>query len=222
MNQAGILIFGVSGYAKLVADALLESGAFPIAGFVDRVAAPGMRFLGDFPVFAEADVLAGTAAEEARQAVVAIGDNAVREKVVGRIAATRPDLAFPVIRHPSALVSRFADVGAGTVLLPHAILNAAAKVGAQCSIYTNAVVEHDCVLADYVTLAPSVALGGNVHIGARSFLGLGATANHGCRIGDDTIVGAGGVVVTDLPDLSIAVGAPARVIRSRSRGSTYL
>jgi maltose O-acetyltransferase len=54
-----------------------------------------------------------------------------------------------------------------------------------------------------------IAIGNNV------WLGGGAIVCPGVTIGDDTVVGAGAVVVRDLPDGVVAVGVPARVVRRR-------
>ncbi|MBK9178074.1 MAG: acyltransferase [Acidimicrobiales bacterium] len=52
-----------------------------------------------------------------------------------------------------------------------------------------------------------------VHIGSGSWLGTGAVILPGSRIGDHVVVGAGSVVTGDLPDRSVVVGVPARVVR---------
>jgi len=56
--------------------------------------------------------------------------------------------------------------------------------------------------------------GGNV-VGDNAWLGARVTAIDGAHIGRDTIVSAGSVVMTPLPDFAIASGVPARVIRFR-------
>lgn len=53
-----------------------------------------------------------------------------------------------------------------------------------------------------------------VRIGTRCFIGVSAVVLPGVTIGDDCIIGAGSVVTKDIPSGSIAVGNPARVIRS--------
>lgn len=55
-----------------------------------------------------------------------------------------------------------------------------------------------------------VRIGNNVWLGAR------VTVLPGVTIGDDTVVGAGAVVTRNIPANTIAVGNPARVIRSRN------
>jgi maltose O-acetyltransferase len=47
------------------------------------------------------------------------------------------------------------------------------------------------------------------------WLGAGAKVMDGVSIGSDVVVGAGAVVTTDLPDRVVAVGVPARVVRTR-------
>lgn len=54
----------------------------------------------------------------------------------------------------------------------------------------------------------------SVEIGERTFVGVGATILPGVTIGSDCIIGAGSIVSKDIPDGSLAVGVPARVIRS--------
>jgi maltose O-acetyltransferase len=55
---------------------------------------------------------------------------------------------------------------------------------------------------------------GPVHIGAGAWLGANVTVLSGVSIGEGAVVGAGSVVTKDVPDYAVAVGAPARVIRS--------
>lgn len=52
-----------------------------------------------------------------------------------------------------------------------------------------------------------------VHIGKNVWIGGKATILPGVKIGDNSIIGAGSVVTRDIPQNSIAVGNPARVIR---------
>ena len=56
----------------------------------------------------------------------------------------------------------------------------------------------------------------------RAYIGLGANVIHGVTIGDDTLVGAGALVLDDLPSQVVAYGVPARVARSRQPGERYL
>jgi maltose O-acetyltransferase len=54
-----------------------------------------------------------------------------------------------------------------------------------------------------------------VEIGADCWFGMGACVLPGARIGDGCIVGAGSVVADEISPYTVAVGNPARVIKSR-------
>ncbi len=214
-----IVIFGMGGYARVVADAAVASGDFSVSAFLAPEVKPGASMLG-FPAWPESEVLVDRLGP--RRGIVAVGDNFRRETIVAHIRALRPDFEFVTVVHPRASISRFATVGEGSAVLAGAIVCAAAWVGAHVSLYTNTIVEHDDVIGDCVTLAPAAALGGTVRVGARSFLGMAATAVHGVSIGADTVVGANATVTGDLPACVVAVGTPARVLRSRTPDEPYL
>ena len=76
-------------------------------------------------------------------------------------------------------------------------------------------VDHDCVIGDFVHIAPGVNLAGNVSVGDGSMVGVGTSVIPGIRIGKNCIVGAGSVVIEDVPDNSVVVGSPARIVKKR-------
>lgn len=53
-----------------------------------------------------------------------------------------------------------------------------------------------------------IVVGNNVYIGTNAIILLGVT------IGNNVVIGAGAVVTKDIPDNSVAVGVPARVIKT--------
>ena len=56
----------------------------------------------------------------------------------------------------------------------------------------------------------------SIHVGFRTFIGYGAIIMPGVKIGKRCVIGAGAVVTKDIPDNSVAVGCPAKVISSTS------
>jgi len=84
------------------------------------------------------------------------------------------------------------------------------QLGPACLITTT---EHDYQRRDLRTEFRKVTIGKGVWIGANSLILPGVT------IGDDCVIGAGSVVTRDIPSGSIAVGSPARVIKSKTDGS---
>ena len=87
------------------------------------------------------------------------------------------------------------------------------KIGDACIIYFNTIITHDCKIGDYVEISPSVTILGRVSIGSFSQIGAGSTILPNVKIGKNVIVGAGAVLTKDIPDNSLVVGTPAKVIK---------
>ena len=75
-------------------------------------------------------------------------------------------------------------------------------------------VDHDCTIKSFANISPGCHISGRTVIGKYSFLGTGAVTIPDIKIGDNCIVGAGTVVINDVPDSTTVVGVPGRVIRS--------
>lgn len=194
-----MIVQGGGEHARVVLDCLLSLGADVRALFDPKYSGHlfGVPQRGDYdPEF-----------EPEARAVVAIGNNATRKRVV---AATRH--AFTAVVHSSAVVSAYAQVGEGSMLLHGAIVQAQTIVGRHVIINTGARIDHDCVLGDFVHVAPGAVLCGTVQVGEGSLIGAGAVVLPGRKIGRGATVGAGAVVTRDVPDFVTVAGNPARII----------
>lgn len=158
----------------------------------------------------------------AKQFVVAIGDNFYRERSVWKIQNAFPELELSTLIHSDATVSEYAHVGSGSLVMAGARVEPLARIEALALLYQNTVVSHDCQVGSAVSLAAGAVLGGSVIIGARTSMGLNSSAREKTRIGADCVVGAAAYVRTDLPQEVVAVGVPARAIRGRTPGEPYL
>lgn len=201
-------ILGAGGHGKVVADAAEVCGKWHEIVFYDdtwpqkeqcgpwRIAGSVQSFLETAP--ADSDV------------VVAIGNNAVRASTVSIVRDA--GFALASIIHPSAVVSKYASIGDGTVIFAGAIVNVGANIGLACIINTGATVDHECRLGEAVHISPGAHLAGMVSIGDTSWIGVGACVRQAIAIGSNVTVGAGAVVVSPLPDNVTVVGNPARMV----------
>lgn len=203
-----VIIAGAGAHSKVVLDIIFEGGEFRPVGLLDTVS--GGDVLG-VPVIGSDDMLEELYKKGIRYAFAAVGSNRVREKLVRKMEDLGFSLITPVSR--SAVISRFAKVGAGTVIMPGVVVNADAQVGRGCILNTNCSVDHDCRIGDFTHIAPGCAISGSTSIGRGSFIGTGARAIDRLTIGSNVMLGAGAVAVGDLPDNCTAVGVPAKIIK---------
>lgn len=221
-HMDSIVIIGSSGHAKVILDIVQQQGRYRVAGFLDCFRdtdeqTSGYPILGkekDLPDLIKAHTLKG--------AIVAIGDNFVRSKVVTQIKKTSPELPFVSAVHPAATIAREVVIGEGSVVMAGVSINPCSCVGRFCILNTNASLDHDSILEDFASLAPGVTTGGNCRIGHHAALGIGAVLIHGIHVGEHTVIGAGSLVMKSVGPLAVAYGAPARVIRDRRPGDRYL
>lgn len=145
------------------------------------------------------------------EVIVAMGNNKERMLLGGKLEAE--GLKFGNAIHVSAVVMESAEIGGGCMLLAHTVVNTGARLGKHVLLNTAAIVEHDTIIEDGVQLGPGVSMGGRVIVEKTAFIGTGAVLAPRIRVGEGTVVGAGSVVVKDLPPSVLAYGVPARVIR---------
>jgi len=120
---------------------------------------------------------------------------------------------FETIIHPQASVSSFARLGPGCVALAGAAIGAGAEIGNHVFLLQGTIVSHDCHVGDCVSVASGACLSGGIEVGAASYIGANASIRSGVKIGTRSLVGIGSVVLKDVPDNTIVVGNPARVLR---------
>ena len=206
-----VMLIGGSGHAKVVIDCIRSAGDTPV-GILDDGLAVGTRVL-DVPVLGTTD---GWKDYAGCSFVIAIGSNAVRR----RLAKTVQARWYSAI-HPKAVVSEYASLGQGTVVMPGAVINAGARVGDHCIVNTCAVVEHDCYLEDFVHVSPKAALGGTVTVGNGSWIGIGAAVRNNLEICGGCVIGAGAAVVKNITQPGTYVGVPAKQIAVPPREFLY-
>ena len=211
MNDLPVIIVGSGGHAAVVADALLAAGR-QVLCFTDSDASRhGARLCG-LLVLGGDDVLARYASADVE---VANGIGGAGKPgtagLRGRVqqALQSQGWRFASVQHPSAVVSPFAQIGAGAQLLATSVVQAGAVVAEGCIVNTAAVVEHDTQLGAFVHLACGAVLCGNVTVGAHSFIGAGAVVRQGVQLGALTVVGAGAVVLKNFPGCGTLLGVPA-------------
>ena len=207
-----IVIWGASGHALVVADIVRLSATYEIAGFLDDVEPKrhntnfhGVSILGGRE---QLDTLRDSGVE---YLIVGVGDCAARLKLAE--VAREKGFSLATAIHPRAVIAAGVEIGPGTMVAAGAVINPGSRIGSNVIINTSASVDHECVIDDGAHIGPGVNLGGNVTVGTGSWIGIGAKIRDGVVIGARSIVGAGAVVLRDVPDETVAFGVPAKVKR---------
>lgn len=206
MNK--LILIGAGGHSKVIQDIVKESKEFDLYAILDDTFEQMDELDG---IIYDNTTLLDSLKIEDYKFCIAIGNNAVRKKLFNRMPISINQYARLV--HPSAVISRSAEIGYGTVIMPNAVINADAIIGNHCIINTGAIVEHDNRISDYMHLSPNATLAGTVSVGEGTHIGAGAVVIPGKCIGNWSIVGAGSTVVKDVGMGLTVVGVPAEVIK---------
>ena len=209
-----LIIFGASGFGREVAWAVERinkvSLTWNLLGFMDDADSIQMSEINGYKVLGKtADI--GNYPDA--YFVVAVGASKVREKIVSNLKTVNPNVKFGTIIDPSVELSNLVTIGEGTIICAHTIITVNIEIGSHVIINLDCTVGHDAILQDFTTLYPSVNVSGITNIGRAVELGTGMQIIQGKSIGDYSIVGAGAVVVKNIPEKCIAVGSPAKPIK---------
>jgi sugar O-acyltransferase (sialic acid O-acetyltransferase NeuD family) len=145
--------------------------------------------------------------------VCAVGASRTRENIIYKVKEVNPAIKFGTVIDPSVEKSELLTVGEGTIICAHTIITVNISIGNHVIVNLDCTIGHDAILNDFVTLYPSVNVSGNTSIGHAVELGTGMQIIQGKTIGEYSIVGAGAVVVKDIPEKCTAVGSPAKPIK---------
>ena len=201
-----IILIGSGGHAGSVADSIMQSKQYEIAGYIERADIGGTGALG-IPVLgtdSDLEAIFDTGIHTAFVTIGYMGKGDVRERIYERLK--QMGYSVPVIIDPSAILARGVQTGEGTFIGKRAVVNSNARIGRMCIINTGAIVEHDNEIGDFSHIAVGSVLCGDVKLGKGVLIGANAVVIQGIRIGDGAIVGAGTTVRHDLESGQVYYG----------------
>jgi sugar O-acyltransferase (sialic acid O-acetyltransferase NeuD family) len=199
LTSGELIVYGGGGHGKSLIDLIRVLERFTIAGIIDDGLSKGEQVMG-VPVMGKAQDLPELRKQGIHLAVNAvggIGNIARRIEVFERL--TRAGFAFPALVHPTACVEPSAEIQSGVQIFPHAYVGSEVQVGFGTIVNTAAVVSHDCVLGDYVNIAPGTLLAGGVTIEEGVLIGMGVSVNLNVLIASGAMIGNSAVIKSDVP-----------------------
>jgi acetyltransferase EpsM len=205
MVNKAYCIYGASGHSKVIIEILERSGNI-IKGLYDDDA--NKKSLFNYSVSNQISML------ELQNVnwIIGIGNNAIRKKI-----ADQNTLNFEIAIDKSSNISKRAQIGRGSVIMPGVSINSSVIIGEHTIINTNSSIDHDCIIGDYTHISPNATLCGSVNVGKGTHIGAGAVIIPGIKIGSWTNIGAGSVIIRDVPDFVTVVGNPGRLIKQHRK-----
>jgi sugar O-acyltransferase (sialic acid O-acetyltransferase NeuD family) len=213
MELKDLYIIGAGGFGREVAW-LVEriNDVIPtwnLKGFIDDNTSLHGNLEDGYSVVGDCAYLASIPQET--WAVCAVGAAKVRKKIIEKLK--RSNLKFATLIDPSVMLSKRVSIGEGSIICAGTIITVDISIGEHVIINLDCTIGHDDIIRDFVTLYPSVNVSGNVIVGECTELGTGMQIIQGKNIGKESIVGAGAVVIRDIPEKCTAVGSPAKPIK---------
>ena len=148
MSKPNLILIGAGGHAHACIDVIEQHGGYQIAGLVGMPEEIHACHFGYTVIATDSDL--PEIAKIYQYALITVGQIRspdLRERLYQRVAGL--GFQLPVIIAPTAHVSSHTTVGAGTIVMHGAIVNAGAKVGRNCIVNTRALVEHDATVGDH-------------------------------------------------------------------------
>lgn len=213
-TRSKLAIYGSGGFAREVAwlaEECEKTGVLRrVVAFIDDDSSRWGSVINGVPVRGLEEI-----AHEHPDALVVggVGSPGLRRQMMERVAAA--GLAFDTLIAPDTKLSRWVQVGEGTVICSGNLITTNIELGRHVQINLDCTIGHDVRMGDYATLAPGVHVSGWVHLDADAYVGTGASIINGTEaapivIGSEAVVGAGACVTKSVEPGSTVVGVPAR------------
>ena len=202
-----LILIGGGGHCKSVIE-VAESAGYEIKGILDMPDEVGKEVLPGHKVIGTDDEIPQYVEE--CDFIITVGfikNPALRIKLYNKVKAAGGRLA--TIIASTAHVSKYAELGEGTVIMHHAFVNAGAKIGDNCIINTFVNIEHDAEVGNQCHISTGTMVNGECKIGENCFIGSQSVCANCIEIASDIIGGAGSVVRKSIRVKGIYAGNPA-------------
>ncbi len=214
-NDRGFVLFGVENpYFSDIVDTLLRSDREITAGVITGEAKVGLSGVPVVltaeevsPLLLEHPVVTGQIAPASRHARVTL-------------ARDMGFTEFSRLIDSSAVVAQSSDLARGCYVNALAVVASKSELAQFVFVGRCSSVGHHCRIEEFATVGPGVTIASGCHVGRGTMIGAGATLLPRKTIGANSVIGAGTVVVDDVPDNTIVVGNPAKVIKTGIEGYT--
>lgn len=206
------VIIGAGTYGEVYLAYLQEAGV-NVVGFLDDDPKYANQNVRGVPVLGSISKLETLMAISGVEAVYCpLGNNKLRVKFLSK--AKELGYKTPNYIHPSVIISPNVSIGEGvyillgTTIMPHTIIKDSVMISMGVHL------AHHCVLDEGVFLSTGCNFGASIHAHKYAYCGISSTIMTGIHdVGEDCLIGAGAVVIRDVPERAVMAGVPAKVLK---------
>lgn len=217
-----IVLIGGGNQAHYTIDIIEKEGKYKVIGIIDSKSDVGSYKFGYKILGRQENIIQIMEEYQIDGGIISIGDNWSRFYVKNQILELVPNFNFVNAIHPSVIIGNDVKIGVGVVAMAGVIINPKATIGDFTFFATGAQIEHDCIIENFSSVSAGSVTGGHVKLGKFSAITLNVTILDRVTIGENTVVGAGSLVLKDLPDNVLVYGNPCRIIKQREKGEKFL
>jgi len=217
-----IVIIGGGTQAHYTIDIIEKEGKYNIVGIIDSIHEIGSDSFGYKILGRQEDIVEIISKYQIQGGLITIGDNWIRHIVSNQVLNLVPNFEFVNAIHPSVIIGNNVQLGYGITAMAGVIFNPKSIIGNFTFFATGAQIEHDCIISDFASVSAGSVIGGYVKLGKFSALTLGVTVLDRLEIGENTVIGAGSLVLKSFPSDVLVYGNPANIIRKRAIGEKFL
>ena len=214
-----ILIIGAGAQARYIINTVQVSTSSGfnnsnprIIGLIDTHNNPSIwsTKIDGFPVLGNLDTLDDYPPSPHLRLFTAISNSRMKRTI--SVDLLNRGYEFGKLVHPSAIIASRVSISYDVVINAHVVVETGSNIGHHVIIHAGAIIEHDNQIGDFVNIGPGVTTAGRVNIRPGATVFTGAVIKPDIEIGENSIVGAGAVVIRDVSPCTIVAGVPARVI----------
>ncbi|HWL26902.1 MAG TPA: NeuD/PglB/VioB family sugar acetyltransferase [Ureibacillus sp.] len=210
MNEKDIYIVGAGTYGEVMFE-LAKLLGYSVKGYYDEddnkknKVINGVKVLGKFSGLESSDI-------KGKQFIIAIGNNSVRYQIFEKINYLSG--YTPTLIHPDAKLSPSIEVGKGVYIHANSYIWTKVRIDHATIVSPNVVIAHHSNIGKACLISTLSSVGASINIEDNVFVGMGSTIVTGIsRIGKNTIIGAGAVLLQDAEKDSTYVGIPAKKVK---------